>query len=166
MGLRILYLCKEVISGMSFDAPLISIVLTTYNSEKVIEKTLKGIIEQDFPLNRVQLIVVDGGSKDNTLKIVKEFVEHYSKLFYDVKVVAHNRNYGVSKARNDGIRMSRGRCILVLDHDVIMPKDTLAKLLQYLESVDKRVVAAIPLHNPTCKGVIGSWEYIIRKGRM
>jgi len=47
-----------------------------------------------------------------------------------------------------------------------MPRDTLAKLLQYLESVDKRVVAAIPLHNPTCKGVTGSWEYIIRKGRI
>jgi len=155
-----------MITDMSFDVPSISIVLTTYNSEKVIAKTLKGVVEQDFPLNRVELIVVDGGSKDNTLKIVKEFVERYSKLFYDVKVVAHDRNYGVSKARNDGIKMSRGKYILVLDHDVIMPRDTLAKLLQYLESVDKRVVVAIPLHNSTCKGVIGSWEYIIRKGRL
>jgi GT2 family glycosyltransferase len=165
VDLWIPYLYKEV-DIMSLDVPLISIVLTTYNSEKVLAKTLEGIIEQDFPLNRVQLIVVDGGSKDNTLKIVKEFVEHYSKLFYDVKVVAHDKNYGVSKARNDGIRMNRGRYILVLDHDVIMPRDTLAKLLQYLESADKSVVATIPLHNPTCKGVIGSWEYIIRKGRI
>ena len=155
-----------MITDMSSDVPLISIVLTTYNSEKVVERALKGIVEQDFPLNRVKLIVVDDGSKDNTLNIVKGFVERYSKLFYDVKIVVHDRNYGVSKARNDGVKMSRGRYILVLDHDVIMPRDTLAKLLQYLESVDERVVAAIPLHNPTCKGVIGSWEYIIRKGRL
>jgi len=151
---------------MNSDAPSISIVLTTYNSEKVVERALKGIVEQDFPLNRVELIVVDGGSKDNTLKIVKEFVEHYSKLFYDVKVVAHDRNYGVSKARNDGIKMGKGGYILILDHDVIIPRDTLAKLLQYLESVDKSVATAIPLHNPTCKGVIGSWEYIIRREKI
>jgi len=151
---------------MGFDPPSTSIVLTTYNSKKVVDKTLKGIVEQDFPLNRVELIIVDGGSKDNTLEIVKEFVLRYSKLFYDVKIVAHDRNYGVSKARNDGIKMGKGRYILVLDHDVIMPRDTLVKLLQYLESGDKSVATAIPLHNPTCKGVIGSWEYIIRMGRI
>jgi GT2 family glycosyltransferase len=151
---------------MGFNVPSISIVLTTYNSEKDVERTLKGIVEQDFPLNRVELIVVDGGSKDNTLKIVKEFVERYSKLFYDVKIVAHDRNYGVSKARNDGIKMSRGRYILILDHDVIMSRDTLAKLLQYLESADEKVVAIIPLHNSTCRSSIGSWEYIIRRGKI
>jgi glycosyltransferase involved in cell wall biosynthesis len=59
---------------MSFCAPLISIVLTTYNSEKVVERTLKGIIEQDFPLNRVELIIVDGGSKDNTLNTIETMV--------------------------------------------------------------------------------------------
>ena len=151
---------------MRFDAPLISIVLTTCNSESVVEKALKGVVGQDFPLNRVELIIVDDGSKDNTLKMVKEFAERYSKLFYDVKVVVHDRNYGVSKARNDGIKMSRGRYILILDHDVVMPRDTLAKLLHYLESVDERVVAAIPLHNPTCKDIISSWEYTIRRGRI
>jgi hypothetical protein len=62
--------------------------------------------------------------------------------------------------------MSRGRYILVLDHDVIMPRDTLAQLPQYLEPMDKRIAAAIPLHNPTCKGAISSWEYIIRRGRI
>ncbi|MCI4462549.1 MAG: glycosyltransferase family 2 protein, partial [Thermogladius sp.] len=97
-----------MIIDMRFDAPLISIVLTTYNSESVVEKALKGVVGQDFPLNRVELIIVDGGSKDNTLKMVKEFAERYSKLFYDVRVVVHDRNYGVSKARNDGIKMSRG----------------------------------------------------------
>ena len=165
MDLWILYLYKEV-DIMSFCAPLISIVLTTYNSEKVVERALKGIVKQDFPLNRVELIIVDGGSKDNTLKIVKGFVERYSKLFYDVKVIVHDRNYGVSKARNDGIKMSKGRYILILDHDVIIPRDTLAKLLQYLESADGKVVTIIPLHNSTCRSTIGSWEYIIRRGKI
>jgi glycosyltransferase involved in cell wall biosynthesis len=146
--------------------PLISIVLTTYNSEKVIEKTLKGIIEQSFPLNRAELIVVDGGSKDDTPKIIEEFVERNAKSFYDVKVFIHDRNYGISKARSDGIKTSRGRYILILDHDVIMSRDTIVKLLQYLESTDRKVVAVMPLHNSTCRGTISSWEYLIRKGKI
>jgi glycosyltransferase involved in cell wall biosynthesis len=150
---------------MNNRTPLISIILTTYNSEKIIEKTLRNIIGQDFPLNKVELVIVDDGSKDCTLRVIKEFVEQYAKNFCDVKIIVHDRNYGVSKARNDGIKASRGRYILILDHDVIMPRDTLAKLLYYLESVDRKVVAVIPLHNNTCKGTIGSWEYIIRKGK-
>jgi GT2 family glycosyltransferase len=49
---------------------------------------------------------------------------------------------------------------------VIIPRDTLAKLLQYLESADGKVVTIIPLHNSTCRSTIGSWEYIIRRGKI
>ena len=73
------------------NEPLITIVLTTFNSERVIEKTLKDIIEQDFPLNGIELIIVNGGSKDNTLKIIKEFIKHYAKKFYDVNVIVHDK---------------------------------------------------------------------------
>jgi glycosyltransferase involved in cell wall biosynthesis len=151
---------------MVLITPLISIILTTYNSEKVVKKTLRSIIEQDFPLNSAELIIVDGGSKDSTLKIIEKFVEQNARDFYDVKVIVHDKNYGVSKARNDGIKASRGRYILILDHDVIMHRDTLAKLLQHLESSNRKAVAVIPLHNNTCKDTIRSWEYLIMKGKI
>ena len=148
------------------DEPLVSIVLTTYNSEKIVEKTLKGIIEQDFPLNRVELIIVDGGSKDNTLKIVKEFVERYAKLFYNIKVVVHDRNYGVSKARNDGIKMSGGRYILILDHDVVMERDVLRVLYSFLSTTASKVVGVMPLLVPTSSFVLDEWLVKILKGRI
>jgi glycosyltransferase involved in cell wall biosynthesis len=151
---------------MNSDAPSISIVLTTYNSEKVVERALKGIVGQDFPLNRVELIVVDGGSKDNTLKIVKEFVEHYSKLFYDVKIVVHDRNYGVSKARNDGIKMSRGRYVLILDHDVVMERNVLRVLYSFLSTTASKVVAVMPLLVPTSSFVLDKWLVKILEGRI
>ena len=82
---------------MNNDIPLISIVLTTYNSEKIIKETLKAVVNQDFSLNTVELIIVDGGSKDNTLNIIKEFINNYVKYFYDMKLITHEKNYGVSK---------------------------------------------------------------------
>ena len=151
---------------MSLDTPLISIVLTTYNSERVVEKTLKGIIEQNFPLNRVELIVVDGGSKDNTLKIIKEFVERFSKLFYDVKVIVHDRNYGVSKARNDGIKMSRGRYVLILDHDVVMESNVLHALYSFLSTAPSEVVGVMPLLVPTSRFILDKWLVKILEGRI
>jgi glycosyltransferase involved in cell wall biosynthesis len=148
------------------DEPLVSIVLTTYNSEKIIKKTLKGIIEQNFPLNRVELIIVDGGSKDNTLKIVKEFVERHAKLFYNIKVVVHDRNYGVSKARNDGIKMSRGRYILILDHDVVMERNVLRVLYSFLSTTASKVVGVMPLLVPTSSFVLDKWLVKILRGRI
>jgi glycosyltransferase involved in cell wall biosynthesis len=165
MDLWILYLYKGV-DIMSFCAPLISIVLTTYNSEKVVERALKGIVKQDFPLNRVELIIVDGGSKDNTLKIVKGFVERYSKLFYDVKVIVHDRNYGVSKARNDGIKMSRGRYVLILDHDVVMERNVLHALYSFLSTAPSEVVGVMPLLVPTSSFILDKWLVKILEGRI
>jgi glycosyltransferase involved in cell wall biosynthesis len=155
-----------MITDMSSDVPLISIVLTTYNSERVVERTLKGIVEQDFPLNRVELIVVDGGSKDNTLKIIKEFVERYSKLFYDVKVIVHDRNYGVSKARNDGIKMSRGRYVLILDHDVVMERNVLHALYSFLSTAPSEVVGVMPLLVPTSSFILDKWLVKILEGKI
>ena len=151
---------------MNAYVPLISIVLTTYNSEKVIEKTLKSIIEQDFPLNSVELIIVDGGSKDNTLKIIKEFVEHYAKNFYDVKVIVHDKNYGVSKARNDGIRASRGRYVLILDHDISMERNVLRTLYEFLSNAPSKVAGVMPLRVPVSNHFLDRWLVKILEGRI
>ncbi|MEM1868479.1 MAG: glycosyltransferase, partial [Thermosphaera sp.] len=58
--------------------PLVSIVLTTFNSEDTISDVLHAIVAQDMPLSSVELIIVDGGSKDRTIEIVKDFLEKYN----------------------------------------------------------------------------------------
>jgi len=148
------------------DRPLVSIVLTTYNSERVIHKVLDSILSQDFQLNKIELIVVDDGSKDNTVSIIKSFIEVNAHKFYDVRLIVHDKNYGVSRARNDGIRLARGNYILILDHDVILLKDTLNRLLEYLESSHIKISAVIPLHKDICSNFLRKWEYRIRKNRV
>lgn len=162
--MRIIYTYQYGDKDMA--SPIISIVLTTYNSEKVIKPVLDGILSQDFPLNKVELIIVDGGSKDDTLNIIRDFAKMHKDKFYDVKIIIHDKNYGISRARNDGIKASEGKYILILDHDVIMSSNTIKALLEYLESVDKKVGAVIPLHKPLCGNILTRWEYEIRKGRI
>ena len=54
------------------STPLVSIVLTLFNSGKTVEAVLSSILAQDFPLDKVELIIVDGGSRDRTLEIVNK----------------------------------------------------------------------------------------------
>ena len=68
----------------------------------MLEHTLDVILMQEYPLKLVELIVVDVGLRD-TIKIIQAFQEKHCKKFN------HNKNYGVSKARNDGIRISKGK---------------------------------------------------------
>jgi len=148
------------------NRPLITIVLTTFNSERVVEKTLKGIIEQDFPLNGVELIIVDGGSKDNTLKIIGKFVKHYAKKFYDVNVIVHDKNYGLSKARNDGLKASRGKYLLILDHDVYMERNILCVLYEFLSNSPNRTIGVTPLLVPVSNNLLDRWLVKVLEGRI
>lgn len=148
------------------DQPLISIVLTTYNSENTIRDVLDSIVKQDFPLDKVELVIVDGGSRDETLEIVRRFMEERGSIFHNTKLVVHEKNYGVSRARNDGIRASSGRYVLILDHDVIMEKSTLTNLYRFLESSPRRVAAVIPLHVNYPENTLTRWERLIREGRI
>ncbi|MEM4452792.1 MAG: glycosyltransferase [Thermosphaera sp.] len=148
------------------EQPLISIVLTTFNSEDTIFDVLDAILRQDIGLKNIELIVVDGGSKDGTLKIVNEFLRKYEALFYRTKVITHDKNYGLSKARNDGIKASNGRFILILDDDIVMNPSTLRILLEFLEKSPRNVVAVMPLCVKYPEGTMDRWYRIINEGRI
>ena len=51
---------------------IISVVIPTYNSEKTLEKSLKSIREQSFNQEEIEILIIDGGSTDNTLEIAKK----------------------------------------------------------------------------------------------
>ena len=154
------------ISGSSEELPLISIVLTTYNSEGTIRKVLEGILRQIYPLNRMELIIVDGGSRDATLEYIKNFLETYKHKFADIKLIIHDKNYGVSRARNDGIKLSRGEYILILDHDVYLNEDTVITLYTYLKNSPPKVAGVVPLHKNIPTTRLREWEETLLKGRI
>jgi len=74
--------------------PKISIVTCTYNGERVIEDYFKYIFSQDYPKNKIELIVADGGSSDRTLDIIEKYRKKYPKI---IKFMHNPRQYSMGK---------------------------------------------------------------------
>ena len=90
----------------------VSVIVPVYNGEKYIQTSISSIINQEFSEN-YEIIVVDDGSDDNSLDIAQELL---SKSDIPYKLV-HQRNSGVSVARNNGIEVSRGDYLVFVDSD-------------------------------------------------
>ena len=88
----------------------ISIIVPIYNSEKYLEKCLRSIIAQT--LKEIEIILINDGSKDDSFCIVKNFMKLDKRI-----VLIDKKNEGVSKARNDGLKIAKGQYILNVDSD-------------------------------------------------
>ncbi|MEM4435691.1 MAG: glycosyltransferase [Thermosphaera sp.] len=126
------------------DRPLVSIILTTYNSRATLPLVLNAILKQTYPLNKIELIIVDGGSRDETIDIIKKFLEGNSHKFNAVRFIIHDKNYGVSKARNDGIKVSKGDFILILDADVVLAYNGIELMVEKSSWCDVVLAFLIP----------------------
>jgi glycosyltransferase involved in cell wall biosynthesis len=88
----------------------ISIITVCLNSEKYIERCLKSVKNQKYPKNKIEHIVIDGVSKDKTLKIIKKFKKFL--YFFESK-----KDNGIYHAMNKGIKKSTGDIIAILNSD-------------------------------------------------
>lgn len=109
--------------------PLITIIIATFNSQRTLGLTLKSISKQTISPNKFEILIVDGGSKDKTLKIARSYK---TRIIKNPMVDALNAKYL-------GFLRARGKYIIGLDHDeVFKNKDSLERRLNVFES-DKRV---------------------------
>lgn len=92
---------------------MFSIIIPCYNVEEYISSTINSVLEQTY--NNWELILVNDGSTDNTIKIL----ERYNKKYERITVIEQDNN-GVSSARNIGLEMAKGEYIYFLDGDDII----------------------------------------------
>ncbi|MFX0136878.1 MAG: glycosyltransferase family 2 protein [Candidatus Hodarchaeota archaeon] len=88
----------------------VSIILPILNEEPYIEKCLKSIISQDFPKDKLEVLLVDGKSTDNT----RQIIEYYQKRYSFIKLIT-NPNKIVPTAMNMGINRAKGNFIVRMD---------------------------------------------------
>ncbi|HOA82102.1 MAG TPA: glycosyltransferase family 2 protein [Defluviitaleaceae bacterium] len=118
---------------------IVSIVIPVYNEECYIEKCILSLLQQDYRKEQMEWIFIDGGSSDNTVLIIKKYMQKYPELIklYD------NPNKTVPYAMNIGIKSSVGKYIIRLDAHSEYSEDYISKCVYYLEKTDADNVGGV-----------------------
>lgn len=87
----------------------VSIIVPVYNAENTIKKAIDSVLNQDFPQKNLEIIVVNDGSTDNTLRVLKT----YGKK---IRIINQN-NQGAVRAANKGFKKAKGSYLIKLDSD-------------------------------------------------
>lgn len=115
----------------------VSIIVPVYNVERHVQSCIKSVLVQDY--DDIELIIVDDCSPDNSIAIAKEVIAS-SKI--PVKIVTHDKNHGLSVARNSGIQASSGDALYFIDSDDELPdKNAISSLVVELEETNADIVA-------------------------
>jgi cellulose synthase/poly-beta-1,6-N-acetylglucosamine synthase-like glycosyltransferase len=115
-------------SDKSAELPKISLIIPTKNEETVIRRCLNSILNIDYPKDKMQIIVVDGKSEDNTLSICSEFSQKYPE---NIKIISEKTAKGKPGALNLALPYVKGELVGVFDADSLPEKDVLAKVASY-----------------------------------
>ena len=108
---------------------LVSIIIPVYNAEKYLRECLDSVLSQTYP--SWECILVDDGSPDGSGDICDEYCKKDGRF----KVV-HKQNEGVTKARKDGVSVSKGTWITFVDADDLISNNAIDCLYKYSENVD------------------------------
>lgn len=107
------------------SVPKISVIMPVYNCDKFISQAVKSVLDQTF--KDFELIIIDDGSTDKTLSIIGKIQDKRIKVFRNEK------NLGIAKSLNEGLKLSRGKYIARADADDINMVDRFKIQINFLE---------------------------------
>ncbi len=125
--------------------PTISVVIPAYNESDMVGKCIESVATADYPQEKLEIIVVDDGSPDDT----HEIAQSYAKKYPNVKVFRKENQGNAAYTKNYGIERAGGEIIATLDADSYIERDTIRKMLPHFESDDvAAVTAAVKVDRP------------------
>ena len=101
----------------------LSIIIPVYNIEKYIGRCIESCLKQDIPINEYELLIIDDGSQDDSMTIVRQYAHQYCNIRY-----IEQTNAGPSVARNRGILEAKGEYLWFIDGDDDIQENTLKRL--------------------------------------
>lgn len=125
--------------------PLVSIVIPCYNHEKFVRESIQSVIDQTYM--NIELIIIDDGSKDNSIEIIEKMIPACEQRFVRFEFRKHP-NKGLSATLNESIEWSKGKYFSALASDDIILKNKINVQVKYMEE------------NPKTTAVFGSANYI------
>lgn len=117
----------------------VSIIIPVYQSEPYIRKCIDSVLNQSF--DQFEVIIVDDGSSDNGGIICDEYAERDTRI-----TVIHQQNCGVSSARNCGLDVARGKYVMFVDSDDLLPHDALQKLVDVSNQTNADIIVGQKVH--------------------
>lgn len=117
---------------------IVSIIIPVRNEEKYIKQCLDSVLNQDFPKEDIEIILVDGMSTDRTREILQDYINKF-----DFIKLLDNVNKTVPYAMNLGIEHSTGKYIIRLDAHSYFPPDYIRKCVELLDTIDADVVGGL-----------------------
>jgi len=113
----------KILESDTLDEPRISVIIPSHNSESTIQRCIKSLISQSYPRKKFEIIVVDDGSKDNSVNLAKTAGADY---------VIQTNPCSISIARNTGVKNSKGMLLAFIDSDCETQDD-------WLKTIDKEL---------------------------
>jgi len=120
------------------NLPIVSFVVPTYNEERNIEKCLSSVLFQDYPRDKMEILIVDGMSSDKTVDIARK---------YPVRIIFNKKIISAS-ARNLGTKNAKGEILAFLDADSELPQSSWLRLMIAPLLDDPNVAGSIPILLP------------------
>ena len=122
--------------------PFVSIMVPAYNEQATIGKTIQSLLNLDYPRNKLQIIIVNDGSKDATRAIAESFMSK------GVEVI-NKRNSGKGDSLNMALKKAKGEFVVSMDADSFVNPDCLKKMLGYFSNPSVMAVTpSLKVYNP------------------
>jgi biofilm PGA synthesis N-glycosyltransferase PgaC len=111
-------------------SPPVTILIPAHNEERAIQKKLENLAEVSYPKEKMEIIVIDDASTDETFAKAHDFAENHPEL--PISIVKQHQRMGKANALNKGLAASSNDIVFVTDADAFLPPKTLRNALQYM----------------------------------
>ena len=112
------------------EYPMVSVVILNYNGKKylgdILDNCIKSVLNSSYP--KIEVIIVDNASTDGSIDHLKNIFKNNNKIKYKLL----KNNYGMAKGNNEGIKVSKGDYILLLNSDTFVPRETIEKMVEVM----------------------------------
>jgi glycosyltransferase involved in cell wall biosynthesis len=137
--------------------PEVSVLMTAYNREKFILESIESVTQSTF--KNLELIIVDDGSKDNTVELVRQSMQKDSRIL----LYQNENNLGDYPNRNQAASYAKGKYILYVDSDDQIQPDAIAYCMKYFEAFPEADFSVIYPHGDIQTPMMLNSEAAIRK---
>ena len=139
---------------MTPDRPYLSVIVPVKNGHAVLPRMLDALSRSELPREIWELIIVDDGSRDDTVDIASEYA--------DLVIRLPGPSRGPGYARNRGVERARGDCVVFLDSDVLVRPDTLTRIASTMTTRDDvDAVFGAYCDEPAAAGLVSQYRNLL-----